>query len=236
MKNEIRASSRSAASAALTLRRNICDVANFSAIFKAPLLRRSFAALCCAAALSGCATSIPGQAAKQKDLTLQDAVAQVNDALKTYQDSTPANSLAPLQSAILDFKTVTATSGGGSLTILIFKAGASYERDFTADMTYEYDNFPPPATSSPRFVAGDTPNLTKDLLAAITAAAQSNAANYKVGALTLNKTTVTISFAVKEDGNGGLTFVSLPVSLNADRNQTATHSITLVFGNPPPAH
>ena len=55
--------------------------------------------------------------------------------------------LPPPSSAKFDFKTTTATTGGGTLSFLIFKFGGSREEDVVNDITFTYA-VPPPSVAA----------------------------------------------------------------------------------------
>jgi hypothetical protein len=158
-------------------------------------------------------------------------IAQVKAALDQYQKNLGSgpDALPPLASAEFDFKTTTATTGGVTVNLFIFKIGGSHEHDVVNDVTYSYSVPPPPKLPAGR---KKPPTLTEALASTIQNAAAAVKTSGTVGNLKFSKLTVNIQYGVKWDGNIG---ASVPISfvtvgLSGDKNKNTVQSVKLVFG------
>jgi hypothetical protein len=142
-------------------------------------------------------------------IAFAEVVKQVTSALDAYKSSVgaSADALPALSSAEFDFKTVTKSSEGLSLQILIFKIGGSHEKDATNEVIFTYKpKFVPvaPVVSPPKGLHPPPPSLKDQLLQIITGAAKSIQDAGPVADLPLSQVKVNIGFAVTWDGNGGV--------------------------------
>jgi Trypsin-co-occurring domain 2 len=164
---------------------------------------------------------------------LAAVISQVQDALSQYQRNlgTGADALPSLASAEFDFKTTVATTVGGSISLFIFKIGASREKDVVNDVTYSYAVPKPPASMG---IAAKTkiPLLKDELAATIQHAAAAVRTAGTLGSLTFSKLTINLQFGVKWDGSGGVTapIQLVTIGLSGDRNKNTVQSVKLVFG------
>src|ERR1700739_2888229 len=146
-----------------------------------------------------------GQAAAPTDdqKPLAEVIAQVTTALKEYQDhrgTGASNELPPLSSAEFDFKTTTATTGGFTINIFIFKFGTSHEKDVVNDVTYTY-SLPQPTKSTSLQGSHPPPSLKDQLAQTIQDAAKAVKGSATAGGLPFSKLTVNIQYGVKWDVN-----------------------------------
>jgi len=161
---------------------------------------------------------------------LELVVKQVKASLDEYQKSigNGKDALPPISSAEFEFKVTTAKTAGGTVTILIFKLGASREKDIVNDVAFAY--YPP---TQAKAVGDERPvPLTEELASTIQSAAAAVKNAPTIGPLNFSKLTVVIQFAVKWDGTIGAT---VPISivtagLSGDMNQTSVQSVKLTFG------
>jgi hypothetical protein len=159
----------------------------------------------------------------------------VNQALQCYQVVANKNIVQPaglpkISSASLDFKTATATTTGFSLSVFIFKIGASVEKDTTNDVTFTYS--PPKPQPPTGFAKPIPPSMFAQLINEIEAASQAAQAQSTMLNLPLSKVQVQVAFGIKYDGQGSVSvpiqFVTLGPSIDHNKNNTQT--ITLTFG------
>lgn len=162
----------------------------------------------------------------------------VDHALKCYQalskdlDPLQPKGLPKISSATMDFKTTTGKTVGFSFSILVFKIGASREKDVTDDVSFTYGV--PKVTLPPtKGLAKPGPaDLYAELVKEVAAAASAAQAQSTALGLPLSKVQILVSYGIKFDGNVG---ASVPISLvtvggNGDYNKNNTQSITLIFG------
>jgi hypothetical protein len=179
------------------------------------------------------ATRLAADATKQPNQTadLPSVIASVQAAIDCYQANrgSGADALPPLASAVLDFKTTTGTVGGLSVSLFIFKLGASHERDTVNDLTFTYS----PKAGPPRGTQKKAPkSLTNSLANGILAAGSAAKVAPTLAGIPLNKVSITVQFGIKNDGSVSL---NVPVELvtlgpSFDRNRNDTQSVTLTFG------
>lgn len=176
------------------------------------------------------------QANKQPDgLPLDKVIAQVQDALNEYQNNlgTGDYQLPPLSSAEFDFKTTTGKIGGVNITLLIFKFGASHEKDAVNDVTYTYAPPPPPPPPHGALASSQPPPSLKDQLAqTIQSAAKAVQGSSTAGGLSFSKLTVNLQYGVKWDvnGAGSYTISLVTIGVSGDYNKNTVQSVKLVFG------
>lgn len=173
--------------------------------------------------------------APQDAAPLNLVIAQVKAALAEYQQNLGggADALPALSSAEFDFKATTATTGGITVNLFIFKLGGSHETDVVNDVTYTYSVPKPPATVPTKANPNRKPPLLKDALAqTIQSAAAAIKTSGNLGKLSFTKLTVNLQYGVKWDGNIGanvpISFVT--VGLSGDKNKNTVQSVKLVFG------
>jgi hypothetical protein len=169
---------------------------------------------------------------------LSSVVQLVEQALKCYQVS--SKDLDPLQpkglpkitSATMDFKTTTGKTIGFSLSIFVFKVGASREKDVTDDISFTY-SVPKLVPSPGKGLVKPPPvDLFQELIKEVAAAAKAAQAQSTALGLPLSKVQIQVAYGIKFDANVGVT---VPISLvtvggNGDYNKNNTQTITLVFG------
>jgi hypothetical protein len=183
------------------------------------------------------AMNVKNQPAGTADLPA--VVQTVEQALRCYQAlSKEPNPLQPpglpkISSAVMDFKTTTGKTAGISFSIFVFKIGASRESDVTDDVSFTYSVpqkiAPPPALT---LVKPAPPDLFKELINEVTAAASAAQAQSTALGMPLSKVSITIAYGIKFDANASL---NAPVSLvtiggNGDYNKNNTQTLTLTFG------
>jgi hypothetical protein len=179
---------------------------------------------------------------KPPAVPLPDVIAQVQKAIQCYQEDRTGdlNALPDLESAELDFKVVNDTKLGGTLSVLIFKLGATSVGETTDDVTYKYGLTPPPKPSDqgPFSATLANPNLTFDdqLANTIVEAAAAVKNNEKLDKLCFQQLTVTLQYAVQLGGSIGLTFPIelVTVGLSAEKDRNAIQGVKLVFHDAKP--
>ena len=200
----------------------------------------------CSAPKVAAATGAAGAVAEDKKGGEQPAgtadlarvVELVDHALKCYQalskdlDPLQPKGLPKISSATMDFKTTTGKTVGFSLSIFVFKVGASREKDVTDDIAFTY-SVPKVVAPGPKGITKPAPaDLFAELVKEVAAAASAAQAQSTALGMPLSKVQITVSYGIKFDGNVG---VSVPISLvtiggNGDYNRNNTQTITLTFG------
>lgn len=165
---------------------------------------------------------------------LSEVIDQVTKALKEYQDnrgSGATNELPPLSSAEFDFKTTTATTGGFTINVFIFKFGTSHEKDVVNDVTYTYA-LPSSTKSTSLQGSHPAPQLKDQLAQTIQEAAKAIKASSTAAGLPFSKLTVNVQYGVKWDVNaaGQIQYSFITVGLSGDKNKNTVQSVKLVFG------
>lgn len=184
----------------------------------------------------------PGTVDKDQPANTVDiakVVQMVDQALKCYQalsgdaDPTQPKGLHKLSSAVMDFKTTTGKTVGFSLSVYVFKVGASREKDVTDELKFTYSvpkNVSLPKTNN--LVKPSPTPLFEELVKEIGAASRAAQAQSAALSLPLSKVVVTVSYGIKFDGNVG---INVPIQLvtiggNGDYNKNNTQTIELTFG------
>jgi Trypsin-co-occurring domain 2 len=138
--------------------------------------------------------------------------------------------LPPLQTADFDFKAVAELKGGPSINLWLFKAGATWDKQQTTDVDYQY---------KPQALFGlDQATLTDELSKAIDAAANqltgANADGQSKTKLQLKQFSVSFAYQIGKDYQGG---VNIPIHIvtlggTVDKNNVSTQTVKLVFAFP----
>jgi hypothetical protein len=191
------------------------------------------------------------QKVKLKGKTLQDrtvplglVVCLVEKALTAYQQSPEVNAqgqdvLPHILTADFDFKTVVDLKGTAGIGFYIFKIGASYDKQTTNDVDFQ---FTPPPKAVGFVESKPAESFQEELLNTIksAAAAVKQEQMKPVPAdvkdpLVFKQLSVTLSYGVTKDVNGGITLPINVITLTAqlDRSKNAVQSVKLVFAPPP---
>lgn len=172
---------------------------------------------------------------------LGSAIQTVEQALKCYQvlsgekDPLHPKGLPKLNSVVLDFKTTTAKTVGFSISVFVFKVGASREKDVTDDLTFTY-SVPKKLQQVHGVVKPSPAPMYEELVKEVQMAANAAQTQSKLLGIPLSKVGVSVSYGIKFDGNLA---ISVPIQLvtiggNGDYNKNNTQSITLSFEEPTP--
>lgn len=184
---------------------------------------------------------------KDKLVPLNLVVCEVEKALDAYQESpevaddTHKDVLPHILSADFDFKTVVDTKGTTGIGFYIFKIGGSYDKQTTNDVDFQY--VPKSLVKGPgKSVSLATVSFQDELLKTIRSAAKAikdeQAKPVPISEkdpLVFKQLSVTVSFGVTWDVNGGITLPIDIVTLTAqlDRSKNSVQSVKLVFAPPP---
>jgi len=173
----------------------------------------------------GIPASPPGMA------DLDTVIQQVETALDEYQTTLGGgpDPLPPLRSADFSFRVTTSRNVGASISLLIFKLGASRQTDTLNEVNFHYE----PKAKGPEFMADqNAPPLAEQILATVVAAAEQIKKAKAVQKMPLASVAVTIQFGVKWDSSGGASpkYDIVTVGLNATANRNAVQTVKLVFG------
>lgn len=158
---------------------------------------------------------------------------QVQKALDRYQAESGAEKLPPLAEADFDFKATSATTVGGTISLFIFKIGASHENDVTNEVTFTYKLPPPLIALEKGPKRPPPPTLADDLVKTIKAAAHAVQGSATVGNLKFSQLTVQLQYGVKVEGSGsaGPTISIVTVGLSGDKNKNTVQTVKLVFAD-----
>lgn len=185
----------------------------------------------------------PAAADKRPDagantMLLSRVVCEVEKALDAYQQSPEVQDkqlLPKLATADFDFKTVVDTKGGFRVAFLIFQFGSTVDKVSVNDVDFQYV----PKSSLPGLRPQRTKSLQQELIDTIKSAAaavaeQSNKPSSAKDPLVFKQLSVTISYGVTWDVNGG---INAPLSLvtvgaNVDRSKSTVQQVKLFFVAP----
>jgi hypothetical protein len=187
-----------------------------------------------ATVLNGCMTTPAVSPGGQ--VPLAQVIAKVNGAINEYQSnrgSGAQHELPPLASAEFDFKTVTSSTVGGTLNVLVLKFGTTRETDVTNDVTYTYALPKPIKPAGALQPESRAPDLKDTLAQAIKEAAAAVKLSATAAGLPFSKLTINIQYGVKTDATAG---AAVPVSIvtigpSVDVNKNTVQSVKLTFGD-----
>jgi len=181
----------------------------------------------------------PKKSNEDNRMFLSRVVCEVEQALDAYQQSEDVETkaiLPKLATADFDFKTVVDTKGGFTISLLIFKFGGTVEKQDTNDVDFQYV---PKSLLKTALEGGRTKSLQDQLIETIRSAAKAIVEQSKMPTqgkdpLTFKQLSVTISYGVTWDVNGG---INAPISLvtvgaSLDRNKNNVQQVKLVFAPP----
>jgi hypothetical protein len=187
------------------------------------------------------------KALKDNVVPLSLVVCEVENALDAYEqspevaDKKSKDVLPRILSADFDFKTVVDTKGTVGIGFYIFKIGGSYDKQTTNDVDFQYV---PKSLSETKGIVEVKPSesfqdeLLKTIRAAAKAIKEEQAKPVPSSAkdpLVFKQLSVTVSYGVTWDVNGGITVPINIVTLTAqlDRSKNSVQSVKLVFAPPP---
>jgi hypothetical protein len=171
-------------------------------------------------------------------MLLSRVVCEVEQALDAYQQSDDVDKgvLPKLATADFDFKTVVDTKGGPTINLFIFKFGATVEKQDTNDVDFKYV---PKSLLKTAFEGGRTKSLQQELIDTIRSAAKAIVEQAKDPSpakdpLVFKQLSVTISYGVTWDANGG---INAPISLvtlgaSIDHSKNNVQQVKVVFSPP----
>jgi hypothetical protein len=181
-----------------------------------------------------------GKTSEDKEMFLSRVVCEVEQALDAYQQSADVEDKAALPkiaTADFDFKTVVDTKAGFTTSFLIFKFGTTVDKQDTNDVDFQYV---PKSLLKTAFEGTRTKPLQQELIDTIGSAAKAIVEQSKMPApgkdpLTFKQLSVTISYGVTWDVNGG---INAPISLvtlgpSLDHSKNNVQQVKLVFSPPP---
>jgi hypothetical protein len=180
-------------------------------------------------------------AEKSDTVPLDQVILVTRAALDDYQGQAEKSAgtkdaLPPLASADFDFKTVTDTKGGPSISLFLFTLGATKEKQVTNDLDFLYIPEANKTLATGRALGPKT--LYESLLETLTAAAR--AVTQASGAsggdtdrrpLDFCQLTLTITFGVTTDVKGGITapFQLVTLSGSLERSKNNVQQVKLTF-------
>lgn len=183
------------------------------------------------------------QISKSKEdnrMFLSRVVCEVEQALDVYQQSADVEEtglLPKLATADFEFQTVVDTKDGFTISFLILRFGSTVEKQYTNDVDFQYV---PKSLLKSGFEARRAKSLQDELIDTIRSSARAIVDQSKMPApgtdpLTFRQLTVTLSFGVTWDVNGG---VNAPIHLvtvggSLDRSKNNVQQVRLVFAPPP---
>lgn len=163
-------------------------------------------------------------------------VCEVQHALDEYQadpEVAAQHAIPKLLTADFDFKTVLDTKGTIGISILIFKIGASYDKQTTHDVDFQYE---PKSRHKAVENLLAPKNFQQDLIDTIKAAAKAKQLQEQVQSLSkdplvFKQLSLTLSFGVTKDINAG---VAIPIHLvtlspGLDHSKNSVQLVKLVF-------
>lgn len=183
---------------------------------------------------------VRGKSNENNKMFLSRVVCEVERALDTYQQSADVEekkALPKIATADFDFKTVVDTKCGFTISFLIFKFGASVDKQDTNDVDFQYV---PRSLLKTALEGARAKSLQQELIDTISSAAKAIVEQSKMPAsgddpLTFKQLSVTLSYGVTWDVNGG---INAPISLvtlgpSIDHSKNNVQQVKLVFAPPP---
>jgi len=165
------------------------------------------------------------------------AICEVQRALDAYQEdpTVVTGELPKLLTADFDFKTVLDTKASFGISILVFKIGASYDKQTTNDVDFQYE---PKSRHKGPAAAALPKNFQQELIDTIKAAAKAKEEQEKVkktskDPLVFKQLSVTLGYGVTWDVNGS---ASVPISIvtlgpGLDHSKNSVQTVKLVFAD-----
>lgn len=192
-----------------------------------------FVSVLTAAALS-CVPAIPLHAQADSEtlgVPVEDLLTQIQTALAQVQKDLAFEKIPPLKSVTLDLQAAATVQAGPKINLYIFSFGKKWEKDRSQQIQI---TLTPPSPQTPlRSAKG--PSLSQELVALIESAARGvqRARDNKDVPLEASGLTAVFTFVIKGDTSGEAKFQIVPVTvdLSGDLTKTATHKITVVFGD-----
>lgn len=169
---------------------------------------------------------VPGAAVADTGVVVDKLLTEVQKTLIKVRDAGDEIDLPPLEKATLNLKTSLVAGGNGKISLFIIEFGSDVSKESVQELQLVLE---PPKDSdvSPVSAASDT--LAEAIISAATAVVR---AKNQQPPLRLAKLTASVSFVVKTDTGGGVSFAILPITVDLGA-QVATESaqqIVLVFG------
>ncbi|MGB8536242.1 MAG: hypothetical protein WCD57_07505 [Acidobacteriaceae bacterium] len=171
---------------------------------------------------------------KEKDQTvpLSAVVAATESTLNDYQTYAESpegikDGIPPLATADFDFKTVVDVKGGPSINLFIFTLGATWDKQTTNDLDFQYFPHVEPRSETFAFNGTEAPKtLHKAIIDTLTASATEikkaqDTQDTEPNKLDLCQLTLALSFGVTTDIQGGvkIPFQIITVSALLDRSK-----------------
>lgn len=163
-------------------------------------------------------------------VTIQEVLTEIQRGLSDAQQQLLTAKIPPLDNVVLTLETDYNIRGGPKFKLLIFTFGRTWERQRSNELVL---TLKPPKPSVDVQVTA-TPNLARQLVAAIVAAAQGvRDAETGTPPLQLSGLKAEFRFVVKESTTADAKFEIVPVSgdVKADWSKTAVHTIAVTFRN-----
>jgi hypothetical protein len=181
---------------------------------------------------------------KEKDQTvkLSDVIAATESALNDYQSYAESpqgikDGIPPLATADFDFKTVVDLKGGPSVKLFIFTLGATWDKQTTNDLDFQYSPHVESKSETFAFNGTEAPKtLYQSIIDTLTASAKEiqkaqDAQATEPNKLDLCQLTLALSFGVTTDiqGSAEVPFQIVTVSASLDRSKQNVQQVKLAF-------
>jgi hypothetical protein len=178
---------------------------------------------------------------KAQTVPLDQVIAVTEMALNDYQAQAEASKgkpgeLPPLLSADFDFKTVVDTKGTGGINLYVFTLGATKDKQATTDLDFQYAPHPAEKIGIQGF-GKETKTLYQGIIDTLTEASKAIAKAGETAAppsqpsLDFCQLSITLSFGVTTDVQGGVKFPFQLITISAtlDRSKNNVQQVKLVF-------
>jgi hypothetical protein len=179
---------------------------------------------------------------KDKTVPLSEVIVATESALNDYQTYAESpegikDGIPPLATADFDFKTVVDLKGGPSINLFIFTLGATWDKQTTNDLDFQYAPHVEPKTEFFDLDGGKAPKtLYQSIIDTLTASAKEIKKAQDVQAsepkkLDLCQLTLALSFGVTTDVQGGvkIPFQIITISATLDRSKNNVQQVKLAF-------
>jgi hypothetical protein len=181
---------------------------------------------------------------KEKDQTvaLSEVIAATESALNDYQTYAESpqgikDGIPPLATADFDFKTAVDMKGGPGIKLLLFTLGATWDKQTTNDIDFQYSPHVEPKSEVFAFNGTEAPKtLYQSIIDTLTASAKEiqkaqDAQTSEPNRLDLCQLTLALSFGVTTDvqGSANIPFQIITVSASLDRSKQNVQQVKLAF-------
>lgn len=159
------------------------------------------------------------------EVPVEKLLGELKNALVTVSESSDAEGLPPLKSAVLNLSTIQKKSAGGTFKLFIIEFGKKKSSELTSDISI---TLTPPPKGTGKGVA--TPQIADIIAEAILSSNRAvKAAQASSPPLILSELKSSVKFGLSQDGNGKLKIEFAPVTVGVDGSTAVSTSQQIVL-------